>query len=123
MQFINPLLFRKKLADCQPWINSFCPLKQNIKDSFKAKKKDGAVIVRLTAAYDTSWHQTVTTAFNLNKQETKCGQKVYNDGELVSFCFVPNYCGLKLEKLFTFFRHLVTFRRKKYPFRVTAKAI
>ena len=30
---------------------------QNIEDSFEAKKKVGAVIVDLTAAYDTVWHR------------------------------------------------------------------
>ena len=32
-------------------------LTQNIEDSFKAKKKAGAVFVNLTAAYDTVWHR------------------------------------------------------------------
>ena len=32
-------------------------LTQNIEDSFKAKKKAGAVFVDLTAAYDTDWHR------------------------------------------------------------------
>ena len=33
---------------------------QNIKDSFEAKKKAGAVFVDLTAAYDTDWHRGLT---------------------------------------------------------------
>ena len=35
-------------------------LTQNIKDSFEAKKKAGAVFVNLTAAYDTVWHRGLT---------------------------------------------------------------
>ena len=35
-------------------------LKQNIEDSFEAKKKAGAVFVDLTAAYDTVWHRGLT---------------------------------------------------------------
>ena len=35
-------------------------LTQNIKDSFEAKKKAGAVFVNLTAAYDIVWHRDLT---------------------------------------------------------------
>ena len=35
-------------------------LTENIEDSFKAKKKAGAVFVDLTAAYDTVWHRDLT---------------------------------------------------------------
>ena len=35
-------------------------LTQNIKDSFKSKKKAGAVFIVLTAAYDTVWHRGLT---------------------------------------------------------------
>ena len=35
-------------------------LTQNIEDSFEAKKKNGAVFVDLTAAYDTVWHRGLT---------------------------------------------------------------
>ena len=35
-------------------------LTQNIEDSFEVKKKDGAVFVDLTAAYDTVWHRGLT---------------------------------------------------------------
>ena len=35
-------------------------LKQNIEDSFEAKKKTGAVFVDLTVAYDTVWHRGLT---------------------------------------------------------------
>ena len=35
-------------------------LTQNIEDFFEAKKKDGAVFVDLTAAYDTVWHRGLT---------------------------------------------------------------
>ena len=35
-------------------------LTQNIKDSFEAKKKAGAVLINLIAAYDTVWHHGLT---------------------------------------------------------------
>ena len=35
-------------------------LTQNIEDSFEAKKKAGAVLVNLTAAYDSVWHCGLT---------------------------------------------------------------
>ena len=35
-------------------------LAQNIEDSFKAKKKAGAIFINLTAAYDTVWHRGLT---------------------------------------------------------------
>jgi len=35
-------------------------LTQDVEDSFSAKKKDGAVFVDLTAAYDTVWHRGLT---------------------------------------------------------------
>ena len=35
-------------------------LTQNMEDSFKAKKKAGAVFVDLTAVYDTVWHRGLT---------------------------------------------------------------
>ena len=35
-------------------------LTQNIKDSFEARKKAGAVFVDLTAAHDTVWHRGLT---------------------------------------------------------------
>ena len=35
-------------------------LTQNIEDSFEATKKAGAVLVDLTAAYDTVWHRELT---------------------------------------------------------------
>ena len=35
-------------------------LTQNIEDSFKTKKKAGAVFIDLTAAYDTVWHRGLT---------------------------------------------------------------
>ena len=38
-------------------------LTQYIEDSFKAKKKTGAVFVDLTAAYDTVWHCGLTCKF------------------------------------------------------------
>ena len=35
-------------------------LTQNIEESFEAKKEAGAVLVNLTAAYDTVWHRELT---------------------------------------------------------------
>ena len=35
-------------------------LTQNIEDSFEAKKKAGALLVDLTATYDTVWHRGLT---------------------------------------------------------------
>ena len=55
---IDPLLakeragFRRKKSK----VDQVVLLTQNIEDSFEAKKKDGAVFVDLTAAYDTVWH-------------------------------------------------------------------
>ena len=37
-------------------------LTQNIKDSFEAKKKAGAIFINLTAAYDTVWHRGLTSS-------------------------------------------------------------
>ena len=56
---INPLLpkeqpgFRRRKST----VDQVVLLTQSIKDSFKAKKKTGAVFVNLTAAYDTVWHR------------------------------------------------------------------
>ena len=41
-------------------VDQIVQLTQNIEDSFKAKKKAGAIFVNLTAAYDTVWHRGLT---------------------------------------------------------------
>ena len=59
---INPLLpeeqarFRRRKST----VDQVVLLTQNIKDSFEAKKKAGAVFLDLTAAYDTVWHRGLT---------------------------------------------------------------
>ena len=41
-------------------VNQVVLLTQNVKDSFEAKKKAGAIFINLTAAYDTVWHRGLT---------------------------------------------------------------
>ena len=59
---IDPLLpkqqagFRRRKST----VDQVVLLTQNIKDSFEAKKKAGAVFIDLTAAYDTVWHRGLT---------------------------------------------------------------
>ena len=59
---VNPLLPKEQAGfQCRKSIiDQVVLLTQNIKDSFKAKKKAGAVFVDLTAAYDTVWHRGLT---------------------------------------------------------------
>ena len=63
---VEPLvdpLFPKEQAGFQhgkSTIDQVVLLTQNIKDSFEAKKKAGAIFVNLTAAYDTVWHCGLT---------------------------------------------------------------
>ena len=59
---INPLLPKEQAGfQCgKSTIDQVVLLTQNIKDSFEAKKKTGAVFVNLTAAYDTVWHRGLT---------------------------------------------------------------
>ena len=62
MGHIAPLLpkeqagFRRGKSTVDPVVL----LTQNIEDSFEAKKKAGAILVDLTAAYDTVWHRSLT---------------------------------------------------------------
>ena len=59
---IDPLLpieqagFRRRKSI----VDQIVLLTQNIKNSFEAKKKAGAIFVDLTAAYDTVWHRGLT---------------------------------------------------------------
>ena len=59
---IDPLLPKEQAGfRCgKSTVDQVVPLTQNIKDSFEAKKKAGAVFVDLTAAYDTVWHRGLT---------------------------------------------------------------
>ena len=59
---IDPLLPKEQAGfRCgKSTIDQVVLLTQNIEDSFKAKKKAGAVFVNLTAAYDTVWHCGLT---------------------------------------------------------------
>ena len=59
---INPLLPKEQAGfQCRKsTVDQVVLLTQNIKDSFKAKKKAGAVFIDLTAAYDTVWHRGLT---------------------------------------------------------------
>ena len=59
---IDPLLPKKQAGfrHGKSTVDPVVLLTQNIKDSFKAKKKTGAVFINLTAAYDTVWHRGLT---------------------------------------------------------------
>ena len=59
---INPLLPKKQAGfqRSKSTVDQVVQLTQNIKDSFKAKKKASAVFVDLTASYDTVWHRGLT---------------------------------------------------------------
>ena len=59
---INPLLPKEQTEfQCEKLtIDQVVLLTQNIKDSFEAKKKAGAIFFYLTAAYDTVWHCGLT---------------------------------------------------------------
>ena len=59
---IDPLLPKEQAGfQCgKSTIDQVVLLTQNIKDSFEAKKKAGAVFIDLTAAYDTVWHRGLT---------------------------------------------------------------
>ena len=62
--------------------------------------------------------KTVTPAFHLNNRAAKRELKLYNNGELLPFCPIPTYLGVKLDRSLTFHHHLVAFR-KKLSLRVT----
>ena len=59
---IDPLLHKEQAGFRRGnlTVDQVVLLTQNIEDSFKAKKKAGAVFVNLTAAYDTVWHRGIT---------------------------------------------------------------
>ena len=59
---IDPLLPKEQAGfrRGKSTVDQVVMLTQNIKDSFEAKKKTGAVFVNLTAAYDTVWHRGLT---------------------------------------------------------------
>ena len=59
---IDPLLPREEAGfqRGRSTVDQTVLLTQNIKKLFEAKKKTGAVFVKLTAAYDTVWHRGLT---------------------------------------------------------------
>ena len=70
------------------------------------------------SAYLQTWRlklshtKTVTAAFHLNNREAKRELKVYNNDRLLSFCPIPTYLGVKLDRSLTFRHHLVALRKK-----------
>ena len=70
------------------------------------------------SAYLLTWRlklshtKMVTAAFHLNKQESKCELKVYNNRRLLPFCPIPTYLGIKLDRSLTFRHHLVALHKK-----------
>ena len=56
--------------------------------------------------------KTVTTAFHLNNRETKRELNVYNNGKRLTFCQVPTYLGVELDRSLTFRHHLEALRKK-----------
>ena len=56
--------------------------------------------------------KTVTAAFYLNNREDKRQLKVYNNGRLLSFCPIPTYLGVKLDRSLTFRHHLLVLRKE-----------
>ena len=56
--------------------------------------------------------KTVTTAFHLNNREAKRELDVYNNGKRLSFCSVPTYLGVKLDRSLTYRHHLQALRKK-----------
>ena len=59
---IDPLLPKEQAGfrRGKSTVDQIVLLTQNIKDSFEAKKKAGAVFIDLTAAYDIVWHRGLT---------------------------------------------------------------
>ena len=76
------------------------------------------------SAYLQTWRlklshtKTVTTAFHVNNREAKRELKIFNNGELLPYCPIPTYFGVKLDRSLTF-RHHVEALRKKLSTRVT----
>ena len=58
---------------------------------------------------------TVTTAFHLHNQGAKREFKVCNIGRTLSFCPVPTYLGVKLDRSLTYRSHLEALRKKLCP--------
>ena len=59
-----------------------------------------------------SHSKTVTAAFHLNNQESKHELVIYNNDNLLPFCTVPTYLGVKLENSLTFRHHIEALQRK-----------
>ena len=57
---IKTLLFFRKGRSTVDQVNL---LTEDIQDCFEANEKAGAVLLDLTAAYDTMWHQGLTLQF------------------------------------------------------------
>ena len=70
------------------------------------------------SAYLQTWRlklsntKTVMAAFHLNNRKAKRELNVYNNGNLLPFCPVPMYLGLKLDRSLTFHHHLEALRKK-----------
>ena len=54
----------------------------------------------------------MTAAFHLNNQEVKCELAVYNNYNVVSFCTLPTYLGVKPDRSLTFRHHIEALRKK-----------
>ena len=74
------------------------------------------------SAYLRTWRlklsraKTVTVAFHLHNRQTKREFKVYANSNLLPFCPVPTYLGVKLDRLLTFHHHLETLCKKLATF-------
>ena len=70
------------------------------------------------SAYLQTWRsklshtKTVTATFHLNNREAKRELKVYNNGRFLTFCPIPTYLGIKLDRSLTFRHHLVALHKK-----------
>ena len=58
--------------------------------------------------------KTVTAAFHLNNREAKREPKVKNNGKILSFCPVPTYLGVKLDRALTYRHHLEALSKKLF---------
>ena len=57
--------------------------------------------------------KAVTTTFHLNNQEAKRDLAVYNNNNnLLTFCTVQTYLGVKLDRSLTFPNHIEALRKK-----------
>ena len=56
--------------------------------------------------------KTVTAVFHLNNRDAKRELKVYKNDRLLTFCPIPTYLGVKLDRSLTFRHHLVALRKK-----------